>query len=177
MMGRFRWMISFFGPPLLLTSSCGRASAVSDQRRRRPAIRGRWCSSPWRHWPRPRRRLPVWRRCSPVTVIFQSVSAVAVCVVLVSDFVLLIRLMATLEPGRWSVISLTSSGFSSSECRNWWWCTSSDTYRLRGIRVMLLVMLLRRVIGAWWGHSSFCNRSNLRRRTVSTSVGSPRAWG
>lgn len=154
-------VIILIRPSLFFMSNFRRASSVPNWRR--------WLSPTGRTRPLTRRRLPVRWRWSAVTVVIQSTAALAVSRDLVHALTIVVGLEHTLETTRRAVISFTCGSFGSSKRRNRWGRPSCYPSRLRLTR-MRLIMLMR-VAGPWRRCSVIRDWSDLRRGTVTTSVG------
>lgn len=107
-----------------------------------------------------------------MTMILQPTSTFTICKVFVRHLLLVVRFECALRSGRRSIISFTCSSFGSSKRSDWWRCTGSYTNRLRGIRVVFV--LLPGVVGPRRSWSRFCDGSDLRKGTIATSVRSSR---
>lgn len=133
MMGCLRRMVVFVSPSLIfMPVQRGLSTPYWDWRRR--------CSDNGGTQSGTRRGFSIVRGRSSVVEISQPASGVTICSHLVHCFIILIRFVHTLETTiRGSVLPLTRSSFSSSEC-SCWRGTSKNPSRLRRVGLVLVMI-------------------------------------
>lgn len=145
-------------------------------RRALPSPHGRrWLSDMRRAWPAAwRGEFSIRRGWSPVMVITEPASTLAVCKELMSLDVVVFSVVHALEACGGSVFPFTccsscSSSFSSSQCRRWRRRSGSNPAWLRWVGLMLVVLLMR-IVGPRRRCPVIGNRSYLRWRAVPPAI-------